>query len=176
MKHCLSVFRFCPKCGAEAFTVHDDRSKRCAACGFTYYQNAAASAAAVILDNEGRLLCVRRAAEPHKGTLALPGGFAEFGESLETACLREVREETGLEVHIERFLFSEPNVYEYSGFTVNTLDSFFLCSATPEALRHLTAADDAEELLWVPLATLDPKAIGLPSVRRAVERIKRGEL
>ncbi|MDR5865836.1 NUDIX hydrolase [Halomonas koreensis] len=51
-------------------------------------------AAAVVRD--GRVLLVRRRHPPHAGRLALPGGKVAFGEPLDDAVLRELREETGL--------------------------------------------------------------------------------
>lgn len=50
---------------------------------------------AVAIDGEGRIVMIRRR---DTGTWALPGGFAEWGERLEEALVREVREETGYEV------------------------------------------------------------------------------
>ena len=53
---------------------------------------------AVIHDPAGRLLLIRRGHDPHRGLWSLPGGRIEAGESPEQAVVREVREETGLEV------------------------------------------------------------------------------
>ena len=103
MQHPLAIFRFCPVCGSEAFAVHDARSKRCAHCGFTYYHNAAASTVALIENKRGELLVVRRALPPAQGTLDLPGGFVDPGETLADGCRREVREETGLTLTRWRF-------------------------------------------------------------------------
>src|SRR3954471_6571737 len=52
---------------------------------------------AVILNN-GRVLLVQRGTEPFKGQWSLPGGVQDLGETLEQGTVREVREETGLEV------------------------------------------------------------------------------
>jgi 8-oxo-dGTP diphosphatase len=50
----------------------------------------------VVFDGRGRALLVRRANPPFKGSYALPGGFVEIGETVETACRRELLEETGV--------------------------------------------------------------------------------
>jgi 8-oxo-dGTP diphosphatase len=52
----------------------------------------------VIFDPAGRVLLVRRKHEPFAGSHALPGGFVEMGETVESGCRREVREEVGIKV------------------------------------------------------------------------------
>ncbi len=71
----------------------------CESCDFEFYLNVAAAVAALITDEEGRLLVVVRAEEPRKGMWDLPGGFADPGESAEEALGRELAEELGLVVH-----------------------------------------------------------------------------
>lgn len=51
---------------------------------------------AVVFDLEGRLLLIRRKKPPFIGGYALPGGFVDIGETVEAACMRELREETGV--------------------------------------------------------------------------------
>lgn len=167
--HPLHLFQYCPCCGASEFLTNDERSKRCSSCGFVYYHNASAATVAVILNQRGELLVARRALEPARGTLDLPGGFVDPGESIDEGCRREVLEETGATVKRMRYLFSQPNVYRFSGFDVHTADAFFACEILDETA--VFGADDAADLRWIPLHELDPKAFGLDSVRAGVERM-----
>lgn len=52
----------------------------------------------VVVDEDGQILLIRRRNPPFAGRLALPGGFVDVGETVEAACRREVREETGVEL------------------------------------------------------------------------------
>lgn len=169
-EHPLEIFHYCPKCGSQDFEVHNALSRHCANCGFTFYQNPRASTAAFILNDKGELLVARRGKEPAKGTLDLPGGFVDNDENAEQGMVREILEETGLSVDINEveYLFSIPNVYRYSGMDIHTLDLFFICHVSDDAV--VKAADDAAELSWVPLKKVYVERFGLRSIRQAVHR------
>jgi mutator protein MutT len=167
MNHPLEIFRYCPKCGSELFEIHNQKSKHCSNCGFTYYQNPSSATAAFILNSKGELLVARRAKNPAKGTLDLPGGFVDNGESGEQGIIREIKEETGLDIHKVEYLFSIPNIYRYSGMDIHTLDMFYLCHVEDDTVM---AADDAAECTWVPLREVYVERFGLRSIREAVHR------
>jgi ADP-ribose pyrophosphatase len=57
-----------------------------------------------VVHKEGKVLLVKRNNPPNRGKWALPGGLVELGETCEDAAVREVFEETGLKVKIERLL------------------------------------------------------------------------
>lgn len=104
MKHPLERFGYCPICGSSEFQENSEKSKKCRKCGFEFFMNPSAATAAFIVDEQGRVLVVRRSKEPAKGTFDLPGGFCDIGETSEEGVMREVKEETGLTVTSVKFL------------------------------------------------------------------------
>lgn len=167
--HLLRLFSYCPKCGAKAFREDTEKSKRCDSCGFVYFMNPSASTVAVIMDEEYRLLVVRRSKEPAKGTLDLPGGFCDCYETGEEGVRREVLEETGLSVVEANYLFSLPNMYHFGGLDIPTLDLFFLCKV--KETKGAKAMDDAAEVLWLPLQEVRAEDFGLKSISLGVSRL-----
>ena len=159
----LDKFRYCPVCGSKHFEESTAKSKRCRNCGFEYFLNASSATAAFILNARGELLVERRKEEPGRGTLDLPGGFTEIGETSEEGVVREVMEETNLKVTAARYLFSLPNVYRYSGIELPTLDMFYECDVEDESV--LAANDDAAECMWIKPEDIHTEQFGLRSVR-----------
>ena len=168
MPHPLDKFRFCPVCGSSRFEENNFKSKRCAACGFTYYANPCSATAAFIRNSRGDLLVALRGKEPAKGTLDLPGGFVDMDETVEQGMIREIKEETDLDVTELRYLFSIPNRYLYSGMVIHTIDMFYEVHVTDDAAIH--ADDDAAALTWMPLDQVDPAQFGLQSISQAVRQ------
>ncbi len=163
-------FTYCPVCGSPGFEPSSFKSRRCPSCGFELFQNPSSSVAAFIRNDRGELLLAIRGCEPMKGTLDLPGGFADKGETVEQALRREVMEETALSVVGERYLFSLPNEYEYSGLIIPTLDMFF--EVTVGDLSPLRPSDDVSSLVWMQPDEVNADDIGLLSVRRAFLRYR----
>jgi len=164
----FSKFAFCPACGSHFFEKNNEKSKRCASCGFVFYMNPSAAVAAFIVNEKQELLVCRRKKEPAKGTLDLPGGFVDNNETAEEALKREISEELQSEVENAGYLFSLPNEYEYCDLLVPTLDLFFSCKLTNET--SLVPSDDVEECFFVPLSEIQPELFGLKSVKRAIEK------
>ena len=96
------------------------------------------------------------------------GGHAHAYESPEDCLLREVKEETGLDLTDCRYLFSIPNIYPYCGFDVHTVDMFFECLT--ESFNGAKAEDDAAEIIILPANRLNPDDFGLQSIKKAVDR------
>lgn len=137
--------KFCPVCASASFEYQNERHWVCSSCGFDLYNNIA-SAVGIILYTGNNILMIERACEPKKGMLALPGGFVDRGESLETACIRECIEEIHFTPPSVSFLCSAPNTYIYKNFEYHTCDSFFCCNigsiSTESFLSKLTAQEE----------------------------------
>lgn len=144
------VLKYCPRCGSPHFITQDSgRSFRCEDCLFIYFVNSSAAVACLILNPEGHLLLCRRAEEPEKDKLDLPGGFVDPMESAEQAVKREIREELKVEILKQKFLTSFPNEYVYSGYSVFTLDLAFLCEI--DSFDEIVPGDDISSVeFWDP--------------------------
>lgn len=125
--------------------------------------------AALIFDPAGRLLVTRRAIDPDKGKLDLPGGFIDPGESAEEAITRELAEELGLEVKKLRYLASAANRYPFSGLTVFTTDLAFLVETDIPA--DMKAADDISGFEWVIPGKVSPGEVPAPSIRYFINEV-----
>ncbi len=170
MEHPLALFQYCPKCGSKEFKVNNEKSKKCLACNFTYYFNPSAATVAVIVNPKREILVCRRANDPAKGTLDLPGGFVDMNETGEQAVIREVKEETNLNVDEAEYLFSLPNLYLYSGFLVHTLDLFYLCKVND--LNNPIGRDDISESFFVNIDDLIVDDFGLQSIKKGLTILK----
>ncbi len=165
------VLRYCPRCGAAALKSAGLKLVRCGQCGFELYINIAAAVAALIPDDQGRLLITVRGREPKKGAWDLPGGFADPDESAETAVRREIREELGLDVVSMKYLCSFPNRYEYMGIRYPTMDMGFVCQVAD--LSALTPErSEIAHVSFVPLAEIDSAKFCFPSIASMVERYR----
>jgi|WetSurMetagenome_2_1015567.scaffolds.fasta_scaffold401929_2 NAD+ diphosphatase len=125
-------FKLCPMCGSRKISNVNNRKWLCSDCGFDLYNNVAAAVGIILSDRHGNVLFEKRAKEPRRGFLALPGGFVNPDECLENAAVRECKEETGIEPLSVSYLCSFPNTYEYKNILYKTCDSFFT-SDIPDA-------------------------------------------
>jgi mutator protein MutT len=163
-----ALFRYCPVCGSQEFKPGNIKSMRCSQCGFVMYVNPSAAVAALILNKRDELLVCIRANDPEKGKWDLPGGFVDEHETAEQAIQRELAEELGMKVDAGKYLFTIPNEYLYSGWTLPTLDIFFLFQVEDDFVP--VPADDVKDCYYVPLNQIDIEKFGFISIRKALRK------
>lgn len=113
-----------------------------------------------VVVNAGHVLMVRRGASPGRGQLALPGGFIQSDETLLDACIRELTEETRIDMSAEQLraalvsthatTFDDP----YRSDRGRTITHAFRFNLNEISLPPVQGGDDAAEALWIPLAEL----------------------
>ena len=168
-------FNFCPSCGSRRIAFDGMKEFTCGQCSFTYYQNVAAAAGA-ILECNGKIVLIRRKQEPGKGMLDLPGGFMDPGETAEEGARREIREELKIDVGPLEYLGSYPNTYEYRNVTYCSCDLLFYgnIGAFPTEFDET----EAEELVFMEPFEIRNDELAFESIRRGLQlfrRIKSGE-
>jgi ADP-ribose pyrophosphatase YjhB (NUDIX family) len=100
-----SQVKFCPRCGTPVTLQEQFGKKRpvCLQCEWIHFDDPKV-AAAVLIEQDGRVLLVQRNNEPYRGLWTLPAGFIDAGEDPARAAERECLEETGLSVRVKRVL------------------------------------------------------------------------
>ena len=116
---------------------------------------------AVVIQS-GHVLLVERGARPGKGQWALPGGFVDDTETIRSAVLRELKEETRIRVPLPVLagsiagegVFDDP----HRSARGRTITHAFLIHLKPDtSLPKVRGSDDARHAFWVPLAELEPE-------------------
>lgn len=149
----------CSYCGA-GFPPGELWPKRCRECGNNSYLNPIPVVVALLPVGEG-LIVIRRNVEPQKGTLTLPGGYLDLGETWQEGTRREVLEETGIAVKAQ-----EIRLYDVQNGLDDTLVVFGLAAKQPrERFRPFSSAETQEVALIE-----EPIELGFSMHTRVVRR------
>jgi 8-oxo-dGTP diphosphatase len=158
-----SQIKFCLRCGTEV--THEDKFGMlrpvCPQCGWIHFIDPKV-AAAVLVEQDGRVLLVRRANEPFRGLWTLPAGFVNGGEDPAEAAVRECLEETGLSVRVTRVLDVIAGLEHERGA------DFIIFYHAEVISGELIPADDADAAEWFTRDELPPLAF------RATQKVLTG--
>jgi ADP-ribose pyrophosphatase YjhB (NUDIX family) len=153
---------FCHFCGGPVSSRMEDGIERdfCPFCNLFFYKNPLPVVSAIVA-RDRRILLVKRGKKPYKGAWCLPSGFAEAGESIQEAALRELAEEAGVEGRI----LSLVDVHSYkSRFYGDLIFITFEVEPTGGVLR---SGSDTVKAGYFPIDDL-PR-LAFPSNRRAMQ-------
>lgn len=119
------AYAYCPVCGSERKVFEPVSPFHCDVCSHTCFFGPVAAVGAIVTNDLNQVLLIRRARDPGKGKLGMPGGFIDRGETAESAMRREIFEELGIPVAAPRYLMTAPNHYVYRGIAIPVLDIFY---------------------------------------------------
>jgi 8-oxo-dGTP diphosphatase len=140
-------FRRCPFCGTQLVLEGKGGRQRpaCPNCRFVQLRNPSPGVV-VLIEKDGQVLLGRRSGSYAAGKWGLPQGFIEFDEDFLSGAIREVKEETGLDVEIRSIISVVSN---FLSPRLHTLAIVLLASVVG---GELCAADDLEAVAWFPLS------------------------
>ena len=151
-------FHFCPVCGAELSKRYLTGRERlvCSRCGRVHYENPIVGVAAIILDEDGKILLVRRCPNiTYPGLWCIPCGYLEYDEDVRVGIVREIAEETNLVIEPSEVFTVHSNFHNPQQHTVGIWFLSKVVSGIP------LAGDDASELGWFELT--DPPSLAFPT-------------
>ncbi|MBN1980903.1 MAG: NUDIX domain-containing protein [Chitinivibrionales bacterium] len=163
-------FRYCPVCGSNHITDYNDKCLRCSECMLEYYHNTAA-AVGVIVEYDKRILLTIRNYAPFAGLLDVPGGFVDYGETLEDGVRRELLEELNLSLSTLAYFQSAPNTYTYRGITYCTTDVFFI--GTIDSMESMVANDEIRSTLLIEPLALELSQVAFSSTRQVLSAYRK---
>ncbi|TFH37065.1 MAG: NUDIX domain-containing protein [Anaerolineales bacterium] len=161
-----SYVKYCPVCGkavARKF-AHGRERPVCESCGHVHFEEPKVAAGVLVFKDE-QVLLVRRSMQPNRGKWSLPAGFVDADEDPAVAAAREVLEETGLVVGIDKLL----DVI-YGKEHPNGASIVILYTGRIKAGR-LRAADDVDAAEFFDLGHLPPLAFA--ATQKALESIQK---
>ena len=138
------VFVYCPSCATRLSRRKSDERMSCPACGFVEYRNPSPGVVVLIERDNRVLLGLRGETSNQKGKWCFPGGFVEYGEDYLSAAIREVKEETNLDVEILSIISVISNFFAPSLHTLVINLYGRVVGGVAEA------GDDLVELDWFP--------------------------
>lgn len=166
--HPKTVFKYCPFCGSQRFFWDGAKAHICSDCQHKLYINEAGATVALIANENGELLLTVRKFNPVAGTLDLPGGFIDIGETAEDCVKREIKEELNLDVTDLRFFGTFPNEYQFGGLTYFTIDIVFECNV--KTFSSLKAGDDAAKVCFIHPKEINLELVGLKSIKKVIAK------
>lgn len=158
------MYKFCPNCGGALRDNKIFGADRlvCCKCDFIFYQNPIAAVAVIIIQDNEVLLVLRKGS--YAGMWCIPCGFVEWSEDVRDAAIREVKEETGLDVEVNEVFAVYSNFHNPD---LHTVGIWFLGNIVGGSL---IAGDDAITVKFFPLNDL-PENLAFATDKKVLTEI-----
>lgn len=158
-------FFFCPKCGGKLeYRKQNERLRlTCFDCSYILYENPVVGVAAIVLNEQKHILLGRRKSGKYEGMWCIPCGYLEYDEDIYDGVIREMKEETDLDIKPLEVFTVLSNFHESECHSVGV---WFLSKVTGGQPK---AGDDLIELKFFELNSC-PK-MAFPTDVKAIEML-----
>lgn len=153
------IHSHCSYCGSK-YSDAASWPRHCQACQNISYLNPL-PVVVVLLPMGGGLVAIRRNIEPQKGTLTLPGGYLDLGETWQQGASRELAEETGIAVAEDQI-----NLYDVLVGLDDTLVIFGLAKSLPVEMLQPFSSIETQEVVLIE----EPMELGFPLHTAVIKR------
>ncbi|HMA68571.1 MAG TPA: NUDIX hydrolase [Candidatus Mcinerneyibacterium sp.] len=125
-----------------------------------------------IVEKNGKIILIKRGRTPYKGYYAIPGGFIDWDETAKEAVVRELKEETNLNIHVKDFL----NYYDSikRDKRRRTISLVFVCELIDG--KKARAGDDASSYRWFNIDELPELAFDHEQILNDYKKYREGNL
>jgi ADP-ribose pyrophosphatase YjhB (NUDIX family) len=162
----LDAHKHCIRCGSETESKLNQR--KCKLCNYRNFVNPSPATGAIILKDH-QVMLVKRATEPEKDKLDLPGGFLELDETFEQGIRRELKEELGVEVLELKYFNSFVDTYMFDGVNDHIIAVNFIVTLKE---GEIVPADDIVEAKYYDLENLPYDEIAFKSIITSLDLVK----
>jgi len=148
---------YCSNCGTSVlFTPAGKWPQTCGRCQTVFYNNPKPVAIVIQPVGSSGVLLVRRGIEPKVGELCLPGGYIDHGETWQEGAVRELREETGVEVKADDLVLISVN-------SSSDRSNMLICCAAPNVRAHQLEMFEPNSEVTELVVTKNPIELAFPT-------------
>lgn len=159
-----NAYKFCPRCSGNLLKRKENLLV-CRSCQFEFYINALPCNAAILENEKGEILLVKRKFNPQKGKWDWPGGFLDGGEALDNSVKRELKEELNVDIKIKKLIGVYEDKYEFQGILYPAICMVVLAEITG---GNLKASDDVEGYKFFPPEEVLKMDLAFESIKKGV--------
>jgi len=161
------MYNYCNKCSGKLIKKAPNLYL-CQKCDLHFYINPVQTTTAILENEKGEILLVKRKSDPQKGFWDLPGGFTNLNESSEQSLVREIKEELGITLKNFFYFQSYPDRYLYKGNNYYTINLFYIGKLSDKDSKKIAPKDDITEIKFFSKKSLPWQEIAFDCLKKVI--------
>lgn len=158
------AYKFCPICSSK-LNFKKENLLVCSKCDFKFYINPSPCNAVIIENENGEIMLVKRKFDPQKSYWDLPGGFIDAYETLEDSVKREIKEELGVDVKVDRIIGVYKDIYVFQNIKVPTIGIVVLAKITKGKIK---VSDDVADYKYFSKKDIFKQKLAFKSMKSGI--------